>query len=135
LEKEIIIKMKNHRYIQLAGILGALAVGIGAFGAHGLQPILESHARIETFETAVKYHFYHAIAILAIAIWLNVQPERQYLKRVIWSIFIGIIIFSGSLYILSLTGISWLGAITPIGGVAFIFGWLSLIWFTKGENS
>jgi uncharacterized membrane protein YgdD (TMEM256/DUF423 family) len=127
--------MKNHRYIQLAGILGGLAVGIGAFGAHGLQPILETHSRVETFETAVKYHFYHAIAILAFAIWLNIQPERKYLKRIIWSLFLGIMIFSGSLYILSLTGIVWLGAITPIGGVAFIYGWMSLIWLAKGENS
>jgi uncharacterized membrane protein YgdD (TMEM256/DUF423 family) len=135
LGKEIKSKMKNHRYIQIAGILGALAVGIGAFGAHGLQPILENHSRVETFETAVKYHFYHAIAILAIAIWLNIQPERKYLKRIIWSLFLGIMIFSGSLYILSLTGIVWLGAITPIGGVAFIYGWMSLIWLAKGENS
>lgn len=119
----------------MAGILGALAVGVGAFGAHGLQPLLETHSRVETFETAVKYHFYHAIAILAIAIWLNIQPERKYLKRIIWSFFLGIVIFSGSLYILSLTGIVWLGAITPIGGVAFIYGWLSLIWIAKDENS
>ena len=127
--------MKNHRYIQMAGILGALAVGVGAFGAHGLQPLLETHSRVETFETAVKYHFYHAIAILSIAIWLNIQAERKYLKRIIWSFFLGIVIFSGSLYILSLTGIVWLGAITPIGGVAFIYGWLSLIWIAKDENS
>jgi uncharacterized membrane protein YgdD (TMEM256/DUF423 family) len=127
--------MKNHKYIQLAGILGTLAVGIGAFGAHGLEPLLEANARTETFETAVEYHFYHALAILALAIWLNIQPERKFLKRVIWSLVLGIVIFSGSLYILALSGISWFGAITPIGGVAFIYGWLFLIWSSKIENS
>jgi uncharacterized membrane protein YgdD (TMEM256/DUF423 family) len=123
--------MKNHNYIQLAGMLGALAVGIGAFGAHGLQPILEANARTETFQTAVNYHFFHAITILILAIWLNIQPERKFIKRVIWSLVSGIMIFSGSLYLLALSEINWLGAITPIGGVAFIYGWLSLIWYTK----
>lgn len=119
--------MKNKSLIQLAGLLGALAVGIGAFGAHGLQPLLESHGRIDTFETGVKYHFYHALAMLAVGIWSGFQPDRKWLKPALWSFLVGIIIFSGSLYILSLTGISWLGAITPLGGVAFILGWFFVI--------
>ncbi|MFD2202939.1 DUF423 domain-containing protein [Shivajiella indica] len=127
--------MKNHQYLQLAAILGALAVGIGAFGAHGLKPILEANAKVDTFETAVKYHFYHTIAILILAIWLNIQPEMKKISRVIWSFFVGILIFSGSLYFLSLTGINWLGAITPIGGLFFIYGWLSLIWLSKRKIS
>ncbi|MGY6744166.1 MAG: DUF423 domain-containing protein [Cecembia sp.] len=123
--------MKQSLFIQLAAVLGALAVGIGAFGAHGLQPILESDGRIDTFETAVKYHFYHSLAILAIGIWQSFQPERKWLKAALWSFFIGILIFSGSLYILSLTGISWLGAITPFGGVAFILGWAFILFAAK----
>lgn len=127
--------MKTSSYIQLAGILGALAVGIGAFGAHGLEPILEANGRADTFETAVKYHFYHALAILAVAIWLQLQPERSLLAKAIWAWLLGILIFSGSLYILSLSGISWLGAITPLGGVAFIVGWLMLVWAAKSPKA
>ena len=124
MEKGIIINMKQSFFIQLAAILGALAVGIGAFGAHGLQPILESTGRLDTFETGVKYHFYHSLAMLAIGLWYSFQPERKWLKTALWSFFFGILIFSGTLYVLSLTGISWLGAITPLGGVAFILGWI-----------
>jgi uncharacterized membrane protein YgdD (TMEM256/DUF423 family) len=127
--------MENKGFIQLAGLLGALAVGIGAFGAHGLEGILETHGRLETFETAVKYHFYHALAMLAVGIWYSFQPERKWLKPAIWSFLFGILIFSGSLYILSLTGITWLGAITPLGGLAFILGWILIILAAKIDKS
>lgn len=127
--------MKHNHYIQLAAILGMLAVGIGAFGAHGLEPILEANGRTETFETAVKYHFYHALAILSLAIWLHVQPQHGFLKSVIGLLLLGILIFSGSLYVLSLSGINWLGAITPIGGVAFIAGWFWLFWSLRKLQS
>lgn len=116
-------------------MLGMLAVGIGAFGAHGLEPTLEANGRTETFETAVKYHFYHALAILALAIWLQVQPQHGFLKSVMGLLALGILIFSGSLYVLSLTGINWLGAITPIGGVAFIAGWFWLFWSARKLQS
>ena len=119
--------------IQLAGILGGLAVAIGAFGAHGLEAILESNARTETFETAVKYHFYHALAIFAVGIWQRSEPTVKRLNTVVWMFFIGILIFSGSLYVLSLTGISMLGAITPLGGVAFILGWGILAFSAKNK--
>jgi uncharacterized membrane protein YgdD (TMEM256/DUF423 family) len=121
-------------YIQIAAISGAAAVAIGAFGAHGLEPILESNGRIETFETAVKYHFYHALAILVVSIWHRFEPGIKILPKAMWSFLIGILIFSGSLYVLSLTGITWLGAITPLGGVAFIVGWLMLFWAGKKEK-
>lgn len=119
--------MSYKNMIYLAGILGALAVGLGAFGAHGLKEILEANGRNETFETAVNYHFYHVLALLLVGIWAKQDGTNKYLSIVAWLFFIGIIIFSGSLYVLSLSGISWLGAITPIGGVAFIGGWLFLI--------
>lgn len=117
--------------IQIAGVLGGLAVAVGAFGAHGLESILESNGRTETFETAVKYHFYHSLAILAVGIWQRFEQKNKSLQRAGISFTIGILIFSGSLYILSLTGITWLGAITPIGGVFFIIGWVFLIFAGK----
>lgn len=126
--------MKEGKYIGMAAILGALAVAIGAFGAHGLSAILESTGRQDTFETAVNYHFYHVFAIFGTAILLNTFPEKTLLKKSIWLFFIGIIIFSGSLYTLALTGINILGAITPLGGVAFILGWILLFWSFKNSN-
>jgi uncharacterized membrane protein YgdD (TMEM256/DUF423 family) len=122
------IKLNN---IQIAGIFGGLAVILGAFGAHGLESILESNGRTETFETAVKYHFYHSLAILAVGIWQRLEQKNSFLQRAGILFAIGILIFSGSLYILSLTGITWLGAITPIGGVFFIIGWVFLIFAGK----
>lgn len=120
--------MKGTRIIQSAAIFGALAVGIGAFGAHGLKAILEETGRVETFETAVKYHFYHSLGLFLIGILALVKPDWKGLGFAAISMIIGILIFSGSLYFLSLTGITWLGAITPLGGVAFILGWLRIFW-------
>jgi uncharacterized membrane protein YgdD (TMEM256/DUF423 family) len=119
--------MKDTFYIKLAAILGALAVGIGAFGAHGLEPVLETYNRVDTFETAVKYHFYHTLAILLVGVLLAFGNGHKLLRASAWSFLLGILIFSGSLYVLSVTNITWLGAVTPIGGVAFIVGWI-LLW-------
>ncbi len=110
----------------LGGILGVLSVGIGAFGAHGLEATLTANARLETFETAVKYQFYHTLALILLGVlMLNVQ--NNYFSYAGIAFLAGIVIFSGSLYTLSLTNITWLGAITPIGGLAFILGWIFLI--------
>ncbi|OEK03654.1 hypothetical protein BFP97_19970 [Roseivirga sp. 4D4] len=110
----------------LGGILGALSVAIGAFGAHGLEATLTANGRLETFETAVKYQFYHTLALILLGIlMLNVQSN--YFSYAGVSFLIGIVIFSGSLYTLSLTNMTWLGAITPIGGLAFIMGWVFMI--------
>ncbi|MBX0288963.1 DUF423 domain-containing protein [Hymenobacter sp. HSC-4F20] len=113
--------------IQLAALLGGLGVGIGAFGAHGLRGMLEASGRFETFETAVRYQFYHALALLAIGILLHVKPELQSLSTTAWLWLGGVVVFSGSLYVLCLTGITKLGAITPIGGVLLIAGWITLL--------
>ena len=110
----------------LGGILGVLSVGIGAFGAHGLEATLTANARMDTFETAVKYQFYHTFALILLGIlMLNVQSN--YFSYAGISFLVGIVIFSGSLYTLSLTNMTWLGAITPIGGLAFILGWIFMI--------
>ncbi|RSK48859.1 DUF423 domain-containing protein [Hymenobacter rigui] len=113
--------------IQLAALLGALSVGIGAFAAHGLRKMLEAAGRFETFETAVRYQFFHTLALLAVGVLWYIKPELRSLGTVAWLWLGGILIFSGSLYVLCLTGITKLGAVTPIGGVLFIAGWIVLL--------
>jgi len=110
-----------------ASAFGALSVMIGAFGAHALRASLEAQGRLETFETAVKYQFYHTLALLAIGL-LMYKISDKLLGYAGYSMIGGVIIFSGSLYILCLSGIRWLGAVTPIGGVLMIIGWALLFW-------
>ncbi|MEO0331939.1 MAG: DUF423 domain-containing protein, partial [Bacteroidota bacterium] len=97
-----------------------------AFGAHALQATLESQGRIDTFETAVKYQFYHTLALLLIGL-LMFRVQDKLLDYAALSMMGGILIFSGSLYILCLSGIRWLGAVTPLGGLLFIAGWILLL--------
>lgn len=107
-----------------ASVLLALAVALGAFGAHGLKSQLSTDM-MQTYKTGVEYHFYHALGLLLIGI-LAISYPSELMK---WSaIFMaaGILVFSGSLYVLAVTGIKWLGAITPIGGLSFIAGWILL---------
>ncbi|MFA0963286.1 DUF423 domain-containing protein [Roseivirga sp. BDSF3-8] len=113
-------------FIAAAALSGALAVAIGAFGAHALAPKLEAAGRMDTFETAVKYQFYHTLALLFIGLIATKTPPSALLWSG-WLMIAGIIIFSGSLYILCLSGQRWLGAITPIGGTAFIAAWVLLL--------
>jgi len=104
-------------------LLGALAVVLGAFGAHALRSHLEQRD-LEIFETAVRYQMYHAFALIAAA-WL-LSREVPYAGHAAWAFIVGVAIFSGSLYLMVATGQRWLGAITPIGGVAMIIGWCLL---------
>jgi uncharacterized membrane protein YgdD (TMEM256/DUF423 family) len=107
--------------VRIAAALGLIGVGLGAFGAHGLKDLLTATDRLETWQTAVLYQLVHAVAMLAIAL-------RAPLARGPFTWFlIGVLIFSGSLYLLSVTGVRWLGAITPLGGVAFLVGWVWLL--------
>jgi uncharacterized membrane protein YgdD (TMEM256/DUF423 family) len=122
--------MNAKRILQITGISGALAVGLGAFGAHGLEAILVQNGRLDTFQTAVNYHFYHTLALLGIGILASVKPQWKGFSFTAWCMILGILIFSGSLYVLSLTGITWLGAITPLGGLSFILGWSSLVYLS-----
>jgi uncharacterized membrane protein YgdD (TMEM256/DUF423 family) len=112
-------------FILLGSCSGMLAVTFGAFGAHALKGRLDDYS-LGVFETAVQYHFYHSFALLLVGIIALSQPETVLLKSSGWLFFIGLPIFSGSLYLLSLTGHSWLGAVTPLGGLAFIGGWACL---------
>lgn len=113
----------QRRYVMIACILGALAVITGAFGAHGLEEQLDPE-HLAIWQTAVEYHFYHALAMLAFAAGAvpGIAGGRGLWACRLW--LFGIAIFSGTLYLLAVTGISWLGAITPIGGVAMIAGWV-----------
>ena len=112
-------------FISLAAFCAMLAVAFGAFGAHALKGRLDTYA-LGVFETAVQYHFMHSLALLAVGILALSQPHTVLLKSAGWLFLVGIVIFSGSLYCLSLTGLKWLGAITPLGGLAFIAGWACL---------
>lgn len=107
-----------------AAVLLALAVAIGAFGAHGLKAHL-SENMLQTWKTGVEYHFYHALGLMLIGV-LSVSMPSNFLNWSAIFIFVGIILFSGSLYFLAITGIKWLGAITPLGGISFITGWVLL---------
>ncbi|MFO0909584.1 MAG: DUF423 domain-containing protein [Isosphaeraceae bacterium] len=95
--------------------------------AHGLKERLESLGTAATFQTGVEYHFYHVAALLAVGLLsLHLNGPRTSLNVAGWAFLVGILVFSGSLYILGVTGIRWLGAITPLGGVAFLVGWVAL---------
>jgi uncharacterized membrane protein YgdD (TMEM256/DUF423 family) len=112
-------------FITLASFSGLLAVAFGAFGAHALKNRLDDYA-MGVFHTAVQYHFYHSLALLAVGVIALNYPHTALLRSSGWLFTLGIVVFSGSLYLLSLTGLRWLGAVTPIGGLAFIAGWACL---------
>ncbi|MCA9970340.1 MAG: DUF423 domain-containing protein [Anaerolineales bacterium] len=112
-------------FVMLGSVLMLVGVGIGAFGAHGLSAYLARHDLAGTFETAVRYHVYHALALFAAA-W---AAEKWGGPLPTWAGYLfvaGIVLFSGSLYLLVATRRGWLGAITPLGGVAFLAGWACL---------
>ncbi len=109
-----------------AALLAFLAVAGGAFGAHGLKSRVTTDM-LETYQTGIQYQFYHALGLLVVAIVMQIFQPGLMLKLSGWLFIGGIVVFSGSLYVLVLTGIKWLGAITPIGGLAFLAGWICLL--------
>ena len=117
--------MKATWFLLMASLFSALAVALGAFGAHALENRLSADL-LSTYEVGVRYHFYHALALLGVVAVISRWPESSAALWAGWLFVIGILIFSGSLYILAFTGIRWLGAITPLGGLAFLAGWLCL---------
>ncbi len=115
-------------FLQAGALFGALSVALGAFGAHALKAMLTASGRLETYETAVKYQVYHALALVLVAILLQRSEGAE--KLLSWSgysFIAGILIFSGSLYVLCFTGITRFGAVTPIGGLLMIAGWILLL--------
>jgi uncharacterized membrane protein YgdD (TMEM256/DUF423 family) len=119
-------------FFTIGSLSAFLAVAAGAFGAHALKTRLSSDL-LNTFEIGVRYHFYHALALFAVA-WACTRWPGSATNAAGWLFVIGTIIFSGSLYALALSGVRWLGAITPFGGLAFLAGWLCLAWGVWRQN-
>src|SRR5512134_110619 len=113
--------------LALAALLGAVAVATGAFGAHALKGRLLPEMQV-IWQTAVQYHFWHALALLAVGLVMLLRPDAGLAGVAAWLFIAGIVLFSGSLYVLALTGMRALGAVTPFGGIAFIAGWIVLAW-------
>lgn len=113
-------------FFALGAALAFTGVAAGAFGAHGLRGRVTPEL-LEVFETGARYHVYHALGLLAVA-WAATRWPGPGTTAAGWLFVAGIVLFSGSLYLLALTGQRWLGAVTPLGGVAFLAGWLALVW-------
>jgi len=112
---------------RIAAFTGFLAVALGAFGAHGLNPLLEKNHAVEIWRTASSYHLIHALVLLVVA-------NRVPFARSAWILFMaGILLFSGSLYLYAATGIHWLVFVTPVGGLALLAGWLALAFQRRGD--
>ena len=110
-------------FLAIGCIAALLAVALGAFGAHGLKARIAPEL-MQVYKTGVEYHFYHALGLILVGLAAFHLPQSVYLAGAGWAMLAGIVLFSGSLYLLALTGISWLGAITPLGGAAFIAAWV-----------
>lgn len=114
-------------FLVIGALAMALGVILGAFGAHGLKNKLTPDL-LAVYHTGVEYHLYHALGLILVGVLINQFPQVSGLQLGGWLLLAGILIFSGSLYVLAITGIRWLGAITPIGGLAFIAGWVWIAW-------
>jgi uncharacterized membrane protein YgdD (TMEM256/DUF423 family) len=112
-----------------SGVMGFLAVALGAFGAHGLKsrlaPLADGAARLDWWSTGAHYHLVHALAFAVVG-YLATRTGSAAVTAAAVAFLVGILLFSGSLYVMALTGIRWLGAITPLGGLAFLVGWISI---------
>jgi uncharacterized membrane protein YgdD (TMEM256/DUF423 family) len=109
-------------FLILGGINAALVVLLGAFGAHGLKERLTAEM-LAVYQTGVHYHLFHALGLIAVGLVATQIPASAYLKWSGWLMLAGIVLFSGSLYVLSVSGLHWLGMVTPFGGLAFILSW------------
>lgn len=118
------------RLLLAAGLFGLTSVALGAIGAHSLKAPLLERGMLQAWETAARYHLFHAIALLGAGAWLRSAQTPRTTQQFVWAgrcWSLGIVLFSGSLYWLALGGPRWLGPITPLGGIAFLVGWLLLI--------
>jgi uncharacterized membrane protein YgdD (TMEM256/DUF423 family) len=113
-------------FLILGGINAALVVMLGAFGAHGLKAKLTADM-LAVYQTGVHYHLFHALGLLAVGLVASQIADSVWLKWSGWLMLLGIILFSGSLYVLSVSGLRWLGMVTPFGGVAFIAAWIVFV--------
>lgn len=108
-------------WLALGAISGLLSVAAGAFGAHGLRSVISAEA-LAWWHTAAQYQIYHSLALVALGVWGKPAPAAG------WAFLVGILVFSGTLYAMALTGARWLGAVTPIGGVSLMIGWAAFAW-------
>ena len=123
------------RFFLIAGALSAaFGIAAGAFGAHGLRGAVPLE-RLATFETAARYQVYHALALVLVGVLAQRGPGRRGLRWAGGLFLAGTVLFAGSLYLLVLTDTPWLGAVTPLGGAAFIGGWLALAWAARHETA
>ena len=113
-------------FLTLGGINAALVVMLGAFGAHGLKARMSADM-LAVYQTGVHYHLFHALGLLVVGLVAMHISDSAYLRWSGWLMLVGIVLFSGSLYVLSVTGLRWLGAITPFGGVSFIAAWVLFV--------
>lgn len=132
--------MNQQRIVRITALIGAITVGLGAFGAHGLQQLI-SPDRLATFETGVRYSFYHTFALgIAAALYSSTAINPRRITAAVWLWVTGIILFSGSIYLLSLREVhglpvAFLGPVTPLGGLLLIGGWISLFLSPKSRTA
>ncbi|MBL7827047.1 MAG: DUF423 domain-containing protein [Saprospiraceae bacterium] len=128
----------SKKFLQLSAIFGALAVGIGAFGAHGLKPLLTDY-QVNIFEKGVHYQFFHTLALAVVGLLLAQEPGNRKLKLAGWFFVAGMVGFSGSLYLLACRDLisvptAVLGPVTPLGGLCFLAGWV-LLWLSQRKRN
>ena len=126
------MRSMDRTFLLLAAVLGFIGVALGAFGAHGLRGRLTPEM-LAVFETGVRYQMYHVFALLIVSSAIGHLGAARFLTIAGWSFFAGILLFSGSLYALALSSTPALGAITPLGGVAFLIGWACLAFFAAAR--
>ena len=110
----------------LGSVFAFIGVALGAFGAHGLQSVLMANGTLETYKTGVQYHLVHALALVLLAVLSDRLRETKKLELIGWLFAVGIVLFSGSLYVLAVSGVKILGVVTPLGGLCFLSGWALL---------
>lgn len=119
--------LRSRKILATAGVLGFLAVVLGAFGAHALKDELLARGTLETWKTAVDYQFYHVLVLVMAGLWASAGAGGRALRLAVFFWALGVVLFCGSLYGLALGGPRWLGPITPLGGLSLLAGWASLV--------
>lgn len=121
------------QWLLLAGVFGFLSVALGAFGAHALKNLLDANSR-NIYNTAVLYQMFHTLALMGVGLLQATLPQSNY-RLAGWSFVAGMVLFCGSLYLLAISGMKWLGAVTPVGGLAFLAGWVAMLHTTaRGQT-
>jgi uncharacterized membrane protein YgdD (TMEM256/DUF423 family) len=121
-------------FVVLGSLNAFLAVALGAFGAHGLKSKVSAEM-LTVWQTGVQYHMFHALGLILLGILIHLLPQIGPLRLSGWLLFSGIVLFSGSLYVMVLSGVRALGIVTPIGGIAFLLGWLLMVFFVYRNMS